>query len=202
MGFSPRRQSLVKREWARMTVGEVIERCRRAVLVGVLLVLLTLLGIHIATPAVYYVEEAGLVRVHVKATGEWYELVCPRFQVSTENMTLSGPYAARKSKVTGKFVYVLMRGVRAVGPVTVEVSTLDGPESAMVTIESRDHPLVPNAFIHDAHSLVKRTVPGGGWDLAFEVRWSGSVDSPNPPLESVTCNGQPVPSRLTDLGPI
>lgn len=185
-----------------MTLGELFERSRLFLLGSALLLLLVPFGIHLATPAVYYVEEDGLVRVHVKSTGESYELVCPRFQVSSENMTLTGPYAARKTKVTGRFAYVLMRGVRAVGPVTVEVLADDGPESAVITIESRDHPLVPNAFIHDAHTILKRTVPGGGWDLTFEVRWAGSVDSPNPPVESVTCNGQPAPRRLTDLGPI
>lgn len=155
---------------------------------------------YLLTPAVYYVEGRGLVEVHVKTTRDIIELQCPRFQVTADNMVLSGDYTGRRSVVTGQFVHVLLHGVRAVGQVKVEVAGDAHAAGAVVLIESRNHPVVPNAFIHWADSVVTRTLGPPEAPIAVEVKWYGGVDSPNPPLISVRYNGRPMPKRFTGFG--
>ncbi len=185
-----------------MTLGDAFEQGKNFLIGVLVLVIAVPLFLYVITPSVYYVEEDAQVRLHIKSVGEVHELRCPRFNVGSEQITLSGHYAGRPAVVRGSFEYVLMRGVHTVGPVTFEVAGSGDEAGAVVTLESRDHPIVPRAYIHDARSVVTQTFTRGDRRWEIEVRWAGTVDSPNPPIESVTCNGKPVSRRITNLGAI
>jgi hypothetical protein len=183
-----------------MTLGDVYSFGRTVLLAVVVLGLTVPLLAYLLTPAVYYVEAPGRVQIHVKAHREPIELACPRFQVSADRMALTGDYAGRDSVVTGAFEHVLLRGVRAVGQVKIDVPGDAENASAVVLIESGDHLIVPNAFIHKADSTVSRTIATERGNLMIEVKWYGAVDIPNPPLVSVTHNGKPTPRRFSGFG--
>jgi len=158
------------------------------------------LAIYVLSPQVYYVADAGSIRVYAKGLDEPVVLHCPRFQVSSSDMTLTGHYLGREREVRGQFVNVIPRGLQTVGPVQIEVLG-EGPSgSLVVTIESKDHALIPLAFTHMAVTRLRRNIDVKGKSYAIEVEWHGAVDAASPPLVSVRCNGKPASARLTAWG--
>ena len=183
-----------------MRVVELLGYFKRVLIVAVGMVILAPLARYLLTPSVYYVKESGAVRVYARALDGPALLQCPRFRLQSTGVTLVDHYASRKMVVKGQFEYVLYRGLRSVGPATIELPGGPDAPSAVVRLESTDHPFVPNAFIHLGSSVVSIAPEVSGAALAVEAKWHGSVEAPNPPLESVLCGGKPVPRRLTGLG--
>lgn len=183
-----------------MRVVELLGYLKRGLIAAVGMVILVPLLLHLFTPSIYYVEEIGAVRVYARALDGPERLHCPRLQLHSTGVKVVDHYADRKMIVKGQFVYVLPRGLRSVGPATIELPGDPDAPSAVVRLESKDHPFVPNAFIHLGNSVVSMARETPGATFALEARWRGSVEAPNPPLEVVLCDGKPVPRRFTGLG--
>lgn len=183
-----------------MTVGDLLEHSRKALLGAVLCALLGPPLVLLLRPSVYYVERPGVIRIYGNGLREPLDLPCPRFQVSASDITLAGYFGSHNPETQGLFVHVPARGVQAVGPVTIRTAPQPGEASAIVHLHSKPHPLVPSAFIHMADSEVRRLVPARGRELLVVARWKGSVDATHPPLTAVECDGKPMSRRFTALG--
>jgi len=183
-----------------MTVSDLLERTKTLLIVLVVVVVVGPLVTYILTPSVYYVAEDGALTVHAKGLDESFVLRCPQFNVSVTAMTLTGPYATCKTIIKGDLVYVLPRGLMAAGPVSIEVLCGDESESILVGVKSKDHPIVPLAFIHMARTKLTKKVSVDGEELVIDVVWNGAIDTSKPPLVSVLCNGVKMSQRHTGWG--
>ena len=96
--------------------------------------------------------------------------------------------------------YVLMRGLQTFGPVSIELVGNDANESVIVAVQSKDHPIVPQAYVQIARSRVRKSVLVKGQALDLLVIWRGAANTSTPAIESVHCDGQPMVQRHSRLG--
>ncbi len=185
-----------------MTARELVDKMKHLFITLVVLIVVIPVGVYLLTPAAYFVEGDGAVTVCLKAIDGPLEIRCPRFQITSTAMTVTDTYSSCKSVVKGEFEYVLPRGLRTVGPVFFHLTCDDEALSAVVTVQSKDHPIVPTAFIHMARSRVQKRVMIENREVLIEVIWDGAADTSVPPLKSVWLDGKPVSERLTRLGVI
>ena len=183
-----------------MTVSDLLDRLKGLLIVSIVGLIAVPLILHIVTPEVFYVKDDGLLTIYAKGLDEPVVLRCPRFRVSTQNVKLTGHYANCKTIVSGQFMYVLMRGLSTVGPVSIEVLPEDRADSIVVSMESKDHPIVPQALLLMGRTKLRKTIVVDDGKLVVDVVWHGAVDTSLPRLQSVECNGEPMAKRISDSG--
>ena len=186
-----------------MTAIELMNHAKRGLIGGIVLVLVVPVLLYGLTPSLYYVADEGFITVYAKALDEPVVIHCPDFHVGLEKIQLRGHYATSyKTTIQGAFTYVLMRGVSALGPVTFHIESVDGTETGTVVMETKDHPVVPQAFVHIGRSQMEKAIPSGDDTHVVEVVWHGAVNAESPPLKTVQVDGAPMPRRFTAWGVI
>ncbi len=186
-----------------MTATELIDRFKRALLAIVVLVMVGPVLLYSVTPSLYYVADDGLITVYIKSHEEPVVIHCPDFHVGLEEISLRGHYASSyKTSIQGAFKYILLRGVSTLGPVTFNIDSVDGSETGTVIMQSQDHPIVPQAFVHIGRSHMEKKISVGEETYAVEVVWHGAVNAERPPLKAVQVDGKPMPRRFTAWGVI
>lgn len=101
-----------------------------------------------------------------------------------------------KTSIQGAFKCILLRGVSMLGPVTCNITSVDGSETGTVMMQSRKRLVIPQGFVHIDRSPIEKKLPIGQDTHGVEVVWHGAVNAGRPPLKAVQVDGKPMPRRF------